>query len=87
MNKYLLPACAIALALSATARAEQPAGQAAPSIGKEAPRAATGQPPQMSEIPTMKQQGERMAVLMEQLSKESDPEVRRKIMAEAMCPQ
>ena len=32
-------------------------------------------------------QGERMAVLMEQLSKESDPEVRRKIMAEAMCPQ
>jgi hypothetical protein len=46
-----------------------------------------GQTPAMSEIPTMKQQGERMAVLMQQLSKESNPDIRRRIMAEAMCPQ
>jgi hypothetical protein len=43
--------------------------------------------PALSEIPTMKQQGQRMAVLMEQLSKESNPDIRRRIMAEAMCPQ
>jgi hypothetical protein len=35
----------------------------------------------------MKQQGQRMAVLMEQLSKESNPDIRRRIMSEAMCPQ
>jgi hypothetical protein len=35
----------------------------------------------------MKALGERMAVLMEQLSKESDPEIRRRLMSEAMCPQ
>ncbi len=86
MNQYFLPVCVFTLAVATGARAEQSPGQPAPSLAQDQPRAA-GQPPQMSEIPTMKQQGERMAVLMEQLSKESDPEVRRKIMAEAMCPQ
>jgi hypothetical protein len=51
------------------------------------PQIILGETPAMSEIPTMKQQGQRMAVLMEQLSKESNPEIRRRIMAEAMCPQ
>ena len=51
------------------------------------PQATLGETPAMSEIPTMKQQGQRMAVLMEQLSKESNPDIRRRIMAEAMCPQ
>jgi len=51
------------------------------------PQLSVAQTPTMSEIPTMKQQGERMAVLMEQLSKESNPDIRRRIMAEAMCPQ
>ena len=51
------------------------------------PQLSVGQTPAMSEIPTMKQQGERMAVLMQQLSKESNPDIRRRIMAEAMCPQ
>jgi hypothetical protein len=51
------------------------------------PQLSVGQTPAMSDIPTMKQQGERMAVLMQQLSKESNPEIRRRIMAEAMCPQ
>lgn len=81
-----LPACVLLLTLS-TAHAESPTPQAAPGLNQESARATSGQPPQMSEIPVMKQQGERMAVLMEQLSKESDPEVRRKIMAEAVCPQ
>jgi hypothetical protein len=35
----------------------------------------------------MKQQGERMAVLMQQLSKESNRDIRRRIMSEAICPQ
>ena len=43
--------------------------------------------PAMSEIPTMKEQGERMAVLMEKLTKETDPAERKRIMAEAICPQ
>lgn len=51
------------------------------------PQISLGETPAMSEIPTMKLQGQRMAVLMEQLSKESNPEIRRRIMAEAMCPQ
>jgi len=51
------------------------------------PQLSVGQTPAMSEIPTMKKQGERMAVLMQQLSKESNPDIRRRIMAEAMCPQ
>ncbi len=54
---------------------------------KSAPPPTVGQTPAMSEIPAMKAQGERMATLMEQLSKESNPEIRRRIMAEAMCPQ
>ena len=35
----------------------------------------------------MKEQGERMAVLMEKLTKETDPAERKRIMAEAICPQ
>ena len=51
------------------------------------PQLSVGETPAMSEIPTMKQQGQRMAVLMQQLSKESNPDIRRRIMAVAMCPQ
>lgn len=43
--------------------------------------------PAMSDIPKMKEQGERMAVLMEKLTKETDPAERKRIMAEAICPQ
>ncbi len=46
-----------------------------------------GQAPAMSEIPTMKEQGERMATLMERLTRETDPAERKRIMAEAVCPQ
>ena len=54
---------------------------------KTAPPATVDQTPAMSEIPVMKEQGKRMALLVEQLSKESSPEIRRRIMAEVMCPQ
>ena len=44
-------------------------------------------PPEMSEIPTMKEQGKRMASLMEKIHEITDPAERKRIMAEAMCPQ
>lgn len=49
----------------------------------------TAQPvqPQLSDNPKMKAEGKRLAAVMEKLQKESDPEARRKLMAEAMCPQ
>ena len=51
------------------------------------PVTAPNPPLQMSEGPKMKAEGERLAALMEKLQKESDPEARRKIMSEVMCPQ
>ncbi len=43
--------------------------------------------PQMSELPKMKAEGERIAALMEKLAKETDPAERRRIMLEVSCPQ
>ena len=43
--------------------------------------------PEMSEIPTMKEQGKRMASLMEKIHEITDPAERKRIMSEAMCPQ
>jgi hypothetical protein len=42
---------------------------------------------EMSEIPTMKEQGKRMASLMEKIHEITDPAERKRIMAEVMCPQ
>lgn len=81
-----LPACVLLLTLGA-AYAESRTPQITADLNQDRGRTTTGEPPRMSDIPIMKQQGERMAVLMEQLSKESDPDIRRKIMAEAVCPQ
>ena len=68
----------LGLALPAQADEQKtPPAQPGPSSGA----------PAMSEIPTMKEQGERMAVLMEKLTKETDPAERKRIMAEAICPQ
>ncbi len=82
MGKIFIFVAALGLAttLSCVAADKEDKSQAAPP-------AKVGETPAMSEIPTMKAQGERMATLMEQLSKESNPEIRRRIMAEAMCPQ
>ena len=72
---------------SALMRIKAPLIGAKGDLSTTEPQLSVAQTPTMSEIPTMKQQGERMAVLMEQLSKESNPDIRRRIMAEAMCPQ
>ncbi len=53
----------------------------------EAPAAATNQSPQMSEIPKMKEQGKRMAELMQKIQDVKDPAERKRILAEATCPQ
>lgn len=68
---------AFAMPALADEQGKTPPAQAKPSAGA----------PAMSEIPTMKEQGERMAVLMEKLTKETDPAERKRIMAEAICPQ
>ena len=76
----LVAALSLSVSLSSLAADDQ-------EKSTSAPPPIAGETPEMSEIPTMKAQGERMATLMEQLSKESNPEIRRRIMAEAMCPQ
>ena len=77
------------LLVLAAAMAAMPPAQAADREDgtQEAPAPAAGKTPAMSDIPVMKEQGKRMAELMEQLSRESDPEIRRRLMAEATCPQ
>lgn len=74
-------AAALGLAVSLPAFAEQQEKQATSQLKT------AGETPAMSEIPKMKEQGERMAVLMEKLTKETDPAERKRIMAEAICPQ
>ncbi len=68
-------------ALAETTEGKSP-DAASPSAAKSGAEA-----PGMSEIPKMKEQGQRMASLMQQLEKETDPAVRKRILAEAMCPQ
>ncbi len=60
-----------------------------PSSNAQKPSAAAQANPQlpMSEDPKMKAEGARLAALMEKLQKETDPDERRKIMSEVMCPQ
>lgn len=56
----------------------------------EASQTQSGKPgdaPPMSEIPTMKEQGKHMATMMEKLKDITDPAERKRILAEAMCPQ
>ena len=49
--------------------------------------APAGKPPAMADMPFMKEEGKRLAALMERLQKETDPAERRKIMAETTCAQ
>lgn len=49
--------------------------------------ATTNQPPQMSEIPKIKEQGKRMAELMQKIQDVKDPAERKRMLAEATCPQ
>ena len=59
----------------------------APATASQVSEAAPSTQAQLSDNPKMKAEGKRLAALMEKLQKESDPEERRKIMSEAMCPQ
>lgn len=82
MKKFCLMIVTLVLGASLSVQAADKEEKTIPE-----PQISLGETPAMSEIPMMKQQGQRMAVLMEQLSKESNPDIRRRIMAEAMCPQ
>lgn len=57
------------------------------AVSSPVSEAAQTSQPQLSDNPKMKAEGKRLAAVMEKLQKESDPEVRRKLMSEAMCPQ
>ena len=85
MKKLSLMIAATSLMLGTFAYAE--IGDTQSSADAAAAPAPQPAPPQLSDNPKMKAEGKRLAALMEQLQKESDPEVRRKIMSEAMCPQ
>ena len=82
MKKFCLMIVTLVLGASLSVQAADKEEKPTPE-----PQISLGETPAMSDIPLMKQQGQRMAVLMEQLSKESNPDIRRRIMAEAMCPQ
>ncbi len=86
MKTRSLFAAGASLVLCAAALAETSEPQA--GAAGQPPAASTGAAaPQLSDNPKMKAEGKRLAALMEKLQKESDPEERRKIMSEAMCPQ
>ena len=57
------------------------------ALKAETQAAPASQVPQMSEIPTMKAQGKRMAELMQKIQDVKDPAERKRMLAEAMCPQ
>lgn len=86
MKKLSLLVAGISLMLGTLACAETSDAQPATSQPPASQPAAPAHP-QLSDNPKMKAEGKRLAALMEKLQKESDPDERRKIMSEAMCPQ
>lgn len=87
MKNLFVVTCAtlLGLTLAVPTMAEEKPSSAPPAMPSQP--GPSGQAPAMSDIPTMKVQGERMATLMERLTKETDPAERKRIMAEAICPQ
>ncbi len=83
MKKIPLLIVAAGLACAALAHADDAKPQPAASPANPG----NANPPQMSELPSIKAESERIAALMEKLSKESDPAERRRIMAEVTCAQ
>lgn len=57
------------------------------ALKTEAQATPANQAPQMSEIPTMKAQGKRMAELMQKIQDVKDPAERKRMLAEATRPQ
>ncbi len=86
MKTLSLIAAGASLLLAAAAFAETAEPQA-PAAGQPPATTPGAAAPQLSDNPKMQAEGKRLAALMEKLQKESDPEERRKIMSEAMCPQ
>ncbi len=88
MTKLSLLIGTAGLAVAALAQAEatdtKPAAAATAAVAPADPQ---GKVQQMSELPMMKAEGERIAALMERLAKETDLAERRKIMAELTCAQ
>ena len=78
----LIQACLICAAFSHSALAQAPDNHQAVTLPAQ-----TGAAPQMSEIPKMQEQGKRMAELMEKIKEVTDPAERKRILAEATCPQ
>ena len=88
MNNFNLLVAASSLLIASLAHAETGDAKAStPTAAATASEAAQPAQPQLSDNPKMKAEGKRLAALMEKLQKESDPEERRKLMSEAMCPQ
>lgn len=86
MKTLSLFAAGASLLLAGAAFAETAEPQA-PAAGQPSAAPSGAAAPQLSDNPKMQAEGKRLAALMEKLQKESDPEERRKIMSEAMCPQ
>lgn len=76
----MLAIAMLAVAIPAIAADEKEAQGNAQSV-------TTNQSPQMSEIPKMKEQGKRMAELMQKIQEVKDPAERKRMLAEATCPQ
>lgn len=88
MNKLSVLIGSAGLAFAALAHAEGTDTQATQTTATTAEQAGqAGKAQQISELPIMKAEGERIATLMERLSKETDLAERRKIMAELTCAQ
>jgi hypothetical protein len=71
----------IIAACPAVFAAEKEISQAAPQNDQAT------KPPQMSDIPTMQEQGKRITALMEKIQSVTDPAERKRMLAEATCPQ
>ena len=78
----LIQACLICASISQSALAQTSDNYQAVTLPVQ-----TGEAPQMSEIPKMQEQGKRMAELMEKIKEVTDPAERKRILAEATCPQ
>lgn len=87
MKKLPLLIAAAGMITAGVACAETAGAQSPSASQPQASRTPGSATPQLSDNPKMQAEGKRLAALMEKLQKESDPEERRKIMAEAMCPQ
>ena len=84
-TRQIAAATLCALALSTVAQAADKEEKVEST--QPAQTASEAKRPSMADLPLMKEEAKRLATLMEQLQKETDPAERRKIMAETSCAQ